>query len=347
VPYEGRLVGALLLALSASFVLTPLASRIATRLSLYDRPVGYKAHSVPTPYLGGLAVVAATMLAGIVLARDIGGFWPLAGCVVALWALGTLDDRVSIAPSGRVLVEAAAAAALWRFDLGWSLTDSAAANLALTVVWVVGVVNAFNLMDNMDGAACSVGAICASCAGLIAMVGPDPLLAVVALATAGGCLGFLPHNLIVGKPARIFLGDGGSIPLGFLVAVLLMVASSASGYGALSLLVAGLVVGLPILDTALVIVSRARRGVPVIRGGRDHLTHRLLKSLGSADRVVLALALTQAALGFGAVAAAEVGRSVLLAFAAVSIPLTTIAAVGLARRPLWKARQLVGSARRL
>jgi len=324
---EARLLGALVLSLVAARVLTPVAIRVAARTAFYDHPIGYKAHPVSTAYLGGAAVVAATLLSGVLFARGATGFWLLACCTTALWALGTLDDRIAVPPLLRLIPEAAAGALLWWFGLGWSFLDFEAGNLVLTVVWVVALVNAFNLMDNMDGAAGTVGAVCSSCAGLVAMLGGDVALAALAFGLAGACLGFLPYNLRPGAPARIFLGDGGSMPLGFLVAAILMSGPLAGELGWSALLVAGLIAGLPILDTLLVVVSRARRGVPVYMGGRDHLTHRLGTTFGSARAVALALGVIQVSLGGGAVAASELGASAVIAFAGLCL---AILAAGLA-----------------
>src|SRR4051812_42117760 len=131
-------------------------------------------------------------------------------------ALGTLDDRFPVAPRWRVLAEIGAGCAVSAAGLGWSVFGSEALDLLLTVAWVVGLCNAFNLMDNLDGAAGTVAGISAAGVGTLALAHDDPALAAFAFALAGACAGFLPHNLA--RPARIFLGDGGSLPIGFLVA---------------------------------------------------------------------------------------------------------------------------------
>jgi UDP-GlcNAc:undecaprenyl-phosphate GlcNAc-1-phosphate transferase len=318
-PDETRLLGALVLSYAAARAFTPVAIRVAVRTAFYDRPAGYKAHAKPTAYLGGAALVAATVLAGLVFARGATGLWTVIGCAAALWAVGTLDDRIAVSPFPRLIVETGAAVALWELGIGWSLFDVEAANLALTVIWVVGLVNAFNLMDNMDGAAATVGAVCSFCAGLVAMLGGDMAFAALAFALAGACLGFLPSNLRANAPARIFLGDGGSMPLGFIVAAILMAAPSAGEPNWSALLVAGLIVGLPILDTFIVVVSRARRRVPVYKGARDHLTHRLSTIFGSPRAVALALGLIQLSVGIGAVVAAEIGASAVVALSALCL----------------------------
>jgi UDP-GlcNAc:undecaprenyl-phosphate/decaprenyl-phosphate GlcNAc-1-phosphate transferase len=170
-------------------------------------------------------------------------------------------------------------------------------------VWVVGVVNAVNLMDNMDGASASVAAMSALGAAALAIIAGDVPLAVIVLAVAGACAGFLPFNLA--SPSRIFLGDGGSMPLGFVLAGAVMVLPTHSGLGIVRLLAVAPLVALPILDTALVVFSRSRGGRPVLSGGRDHLTHRLRALLGTPRLVAFALATIQAGLCLAAVLLAE------------------------------------------
>src|ERR687885_1942643 len=167
-----------------------------------------------------------------------------------------------------------------------------AADLALTIVWVVAVVNAFNLFDNMDGAASTMALVVS--AGVVGMgvVHDDTWLAVAAATLCGACLGFLPHNL--SSPARIFLGDGGSMPIGFAVGTLTMIGVSEAAFEWQSLAMGLLFVGVPALDTTLVMISRRRRGISILTGGRDHLTHRTQRRLRTARAVAMALGAVQA-----------------------------------------------------
>lgn len=308
-PDEVRLTAAFLLSVSAAYLLTPAAIRAARRLKFFDCPEGYKAHRVPTPYLGGLAVLAGTIAASVVFARQAVGFEIILACAIAIAIVGTVDDRIALPPLWRVSAETGCAIALWSFDLGWTGFGSDIANLAVTVFWVVGIVNAFNLMDNMDGAAASVGAVASASAGVVLMLNGNVLLGALGFALAGGCVGFLPHNLRIRGRARIFLGDGGSMAIGFLVAAIIMAGSPADVRGWEALIVGCGLVALPIFDTTLVVVSRVRRGVPVFRGGRDHLTHRLSTLVGSPARVVVLVVGAQTAFAAGAAVASQVGES--------------------------------------
>jgi UDP-GlcNAc:undecaprenyl-phosphate GlcNAc-1-phosphate transferase len=293
-PDELRLALAFSLALGTALMAVPAAIRLAWRTGFLDRPVGFKKHGRPTPYLGGAAVMAGFLPASVLLGGGASKYAVIVLCALALFAVGTLDDRIGLGPLERVLVEAGAATALWAAGLAWYVSETEAVNLLLAIVWVVGLVNAFNLMDNLDGAASSVTSVAAAGAAALAVVEGDVLLAALSLSLAGAYVGFLPYNLA--RPARIFLGDGGSMPAGFVVAAVVMGISPEAGLGQAVVLAALPLVGLPVLDTTLVIASRTRRGVNVLSGARDHLTHRLLRWLHTPRAVALTLALTQGAL---------------------------------------------------
>jgi UDP-GlcNAc:undecaprenyl-phosphate/decaprenyl-phosphate GlcNAc-1-phosphate transferase len=335
-PDELRLLGAFVVSLTAAWLLTPVARRLAVRTAFYDHPVGYKAHAAPTPYLGGTAVLAGFCLAAVLFGEGVSRFGPILVCAVGLSVLGMLDDRFAVRPAHRILGEVCAAGVLWHYGLGWSFLNSGFEEFVLTAVWIVGFTNAFNLMDNMDGAASTVAAVCAGGLALQAGVDGDIVLAALAVALAGACLGFLPYNLRRSAPARIFLGDGGSMPIGFIVAAVAMNIPADESLGWPVLLIGALLLGIPVLDTLLVIVSRTRRGVSMVTAGRDHLTHRLHMKLASPVVVAAALALAQAGVSLFAVAAHRMGRTTIILVALVFLGLGAgvIAALD---RPAWAA----------
>ncbi len=288
-----RLELAFLVAFAAALLLTPLAIAVARRSGFYDRPVGYKGHDRPTPYLGGVAVIGGFLIAGALFGSGAGSFAAIAVGAAVLLGVGTIDDRYGLGPLTRLAIEIAVACVLYAAGIGWSLFAGDALNLALTVVFVLGVVNAYNLMDNMDGATATVAGVSVAVLGVLAAQ-RSPELGAIALALAGACLGFLRFNLA--SPARIFLGDGGSMPIGFVVAALIMAMPGTWHLGWAFVPVAVVLVGLPALDTTLVVVSRLRRGAGVFTGGRDHLTHRLHAKIGSARGVAAVLGAVQAVL---------------------------------------------------
>jgi UDP-GlcNAc:undecaprenyl-phosphate GlcNAc-1-phosphate transferase len=305
-------------ALLLALLLTPVAIRIAERVAFFDAPVGYKKHGSPTPYLGGAAVVAAFLVASLVAAAGIDAerALVLGGGAAALWAVGTVDDWRTVAPRVRVGIEIALAVALWATGLGWETGAGGWLDALLTAVWIVGVVNAFNLFDNMDGAAGSQVVAVGACVAAFGAIEGDAWLAATGAALAGSSLGFLPLNLA--GPAKIFLGDGGSMPVGFVAATLAMAGSSDVLPIEQALPFAVLLVALPLLDTASVVVSRTRRGVSLLTGGQDHLTYRAKPRLGTPRRVAITLGATQAVVGSLAVAAAETSAGAVWAAAALA-----------------------------
>src|SRR5215210_373330 len=330
-PLEARLALGLVVALALVYSATPLAIRVADRLQFYDKPAGYKGHARPTPYLGGSAVMVGFLLALFVVSvTDWDRTLPLVGGMAVLWAVGTVDDRLNVSPLLRVAFEVVVAWMLWQAGLGWDLGLGGGVDLALTAAWVVGVVNAFNLFDNMDGAASTMALVVSGCAAVLGVIHGDNWLAVAAATLCGACMGFLPHNLA--SPARIFLGDGGSMPIGFAVAALVMIGAAEAAPASQALVVGVLLVGIPALDTCLVILSRRRRGISILTGGRDHLTHRTHRTLGTARAVAMALGAVQALVAALALFALRGGASsivliVVLYFVAAATAIALLEAV--------------------
>lgn len=285
-----RIVAALATGFATVTLAVPVAERVAARTNFYDRPGGYKEHGRPTPYLGGAAVVLGFIVAAVAFADSLADFRVPTICALILLAVGTIDDRVNLGIIPRLIVEIGVGVAVWAAGQGWETGSGGVLDLLLTVGWVVGVINAFNLMDNLDGAAATVAGTSAAGVGAVATLQGSPILVAICFALSGACAGFLPHNLA--RPSRIFLGDGGSMPIGFILAAAIMVLPQ-SHPGLPAFAIACLLVGVPLLDMAAVIVSRRRRGVGVFTGGRDHLTHRLYGYLGSERMVAAVLAASQ------------------------------------------------------
>jgi UDP-GlcNAc:undecaprenyl-phosphate GlcNAc-1-phosphate transferase len=280
-----------------SLVLTPLAIVFATRRGLLDHPGAHKGHESAVPYLGGLALVAAFSLAVVVgaLVRP-----PVAGrdelivlLVIALGLsiVGLLDDIRGLGIWPRILCEVAGGVGLYAVGAGVQLFQSGVANAIVTVVWVVGITNAFNLLDNMDGLSAGVAAIGAGSILLIAATNGQFLVAGLAAGTAGCAVGFLRHNF---HPARVYMGDSGSLFLGVVLAYLAMKLrfdASAS----VTFLVPIIVLGVAIFDTTLVTVCRLAHRRSPFQGGRDHSSHRLV-ALGIPVPIAVALIYVAAAM---------------------------------------------------
>jgi UDP-GlcNAc:undecaprenyl-phosphate GlcNAc-1-phosphate transferase len=267
-------------ALAVAWVLTPVLLALALRRQVLDVPDERKAQTSPVPYLGGLAIVggfSAMVLAAAALDRASSvliGLAVLLGTGLALAVMGLLDDlRGGISPYVRLLVEVAAGVVVYTTHSGALLGGPAGLDLVVTVVWVVGVTNAFNLLDNMDGLSAGIAAIAAAAFCLLAALHGQYLVAALGAATAGCATGFLRHNF---HPARIYMGDAGSLFLGYLLAVLGLKITLTGTPSVVAMWVPILVLGVPIFDTTLVTWQRLRHRRSPMKGGRDHASHRLV-----------------------------------------------------------------------
>jgi UDP-GlcNAc:undecaprenyl-phosphate GlcNAc-1-phosphate transferase len=321
-PADVEALLALVIAAAVTGLATPLMSRLATQTGILDHPVGYKRHERPTPYLGGVAILLGAIAAFLVMAGVSSPIPAIAAAAVAVCLLGTLDDWRPMSPFLRLAFHAAIGVFVWQAGAGWSLPVPEWTNLLLTIGWVVLATNIFNLIDNLDGTSGAAAVGSALGITVIALIDAHQAWpALLAAAVLGAALAFLPFNLA--KPARIFLGDGGSNLLGFLLAVAVMGALPGE-YGAVDLVAAVLLVGAPLLDTALTLTARRRRGAPLLTGGRDHVTHRIHSWVGSAQRTAAVVVVAQ--VGFSALAVAAVNWSLPVLSAAVGVLALTVPA---------------------
>lgn len=276
---------AYILAFGGSFVvawlLTPLLVRYAVRRGHLDLPEDEASPPSPVPYFGGLAIVAAFSALSVAAALMAGTghvldqLAVLLGVGLVLAIMGLVDDlRGGISPWLRLVIELAAGVVVYTSGSGVDIAGFPdPVNLVLTVVWVVGITNAFNLLDNMDGLSAGIAALAGGTFALIAGLNGQYLVAGLAAGVAGCAVGFLRHNFY---PAKIYMGDAGSLFLGFLLAVLGLKLQLTATPQVVALFVPVLVLGLPIFDTTLVVWQRLRHGRSPMQGGRDHSSHRLV-----------------------------------------------------------------------
>jgi UDP-GlcNAc:undecaprenyl-phosphate GlcNAc-1-phosphate transferase len=340
------LLGSLLL----SLVLTPVALALALHLRIFDHPGPAKAHGKAVPYLGGTAIVvsfAGVILVAAVLRPPPSGLTQLAGFLglgVALALVGLADDVMGgLSPRLRLALEAAAGVAVWTMGYAAHLAGVPRAwDAVVTVLWVTGVTNAFNLLDNMDGLSAGVSVIAALSIFGIAWLQHRYLVAALAIALAGCAAGFLRSNF---HPARIYMGDAGSLFLGFTISVLLLTlrANAPTRVGVAVILA---VPGVALFDTTLVMLSRVAHKRNPFSGGQDHTSHRLVY-LGLSVRKAVALTyLVGAALGGVAIAMTQV-PSLRLVGVAVLLGGAVLAAVPLYRVPVYKVPWAQAKGRRL
>jgi len=299
---------------------TPVARRLALRTRFLDHPGEHKGHGHPTPLLGGVAIYTAVLGALMVTVerREIAGAVGILLGATLVSFLGVWDDRSNLRVSIKLTGQVLAALVLVLAGVQVLLPLPSVFNLGLTLLWVVGVTNAFNLLDNMDGLCGGVGAIAAAAFLLLALLNGQQLVAPLAAALLGACVGFLFYNF---NPAVIFLGDSGSLFLGFMLAACGIKLRFPHNVPQVTWMVPVLVLAVPIFDTTLVVFSRLRRGRnPLSSPGRDHLSHRLVL-LGLSHRravsVIYALGIAAGILG---VVASLADRSTATAlFAAVGV----------------------------
>ncbi len=311
-----------------SFALTPYAACLARRYGILDVPDARKIHGCPTPLLGGVAV----FLGFLISLGSAGVFSTLVAALLSaafvLLLTGVIDDRREIPAAVKLCVQGlctllvmAAGIVLRVLPVGWGFWGEFGNGL-LTVLWIVGLTNAFNFFDGMDGLAAGLGVLIAFFLAAAAFSGGRPDAGWMALALAGGCLGFLPYNFRPGKPAQIFLGDAGSTVIGFVLATLAVYGEWAESRPLVSLLCPILIFGVPIFDMVHITLDRILTGkVRSFRGwleyvGRDHLHHRLADLLGSRCLAVTLIFLLSVCLGLNALVmreAAAVGVMLLCA----------------------------------
>ncbi len=281
--YVFILLSALLLATS----LTPVVRSAARRIGMMDQPSARKQHAVPTPLLGGVAIYLAFIVALILLGdrfyvKEVAGI-VLGATLVSF--LGLWDDRKGLRPWVKLSGQFLAAGILVLGGVRITVLPWEWLNVAATLVWVVLITNAMNLLDNMNGLSGGIAAIAAVFFLLFAAMSKQYLVGALAAALVGACVGFLYYNL---NPATIFMGDTGSLFLGFMLAAVGIKLRFPDNSAFVTWMVPVLVLAVPIFDTTLVIISRLRRGLnPLTTPGKDHLSHRLARMTGSTREAVL------------------------------------------------------------
>lgn len=274
----GALTNVLIFAAALAFAIggTPLARRLAWRTGMTDLPSPRKAHTEPTPLLGGAAIYGAVVLA-LVAFGDRREVAQLAGILIGATLvsfLGLWDDSRPLRPSLKLAGQLGATLVTVASGIHVVLTASQPVNIIITVLWILAITNAVNFLDNMDGLSGGVAAIASAAFLVLAVANSQQLVAPLAAALLGACIGFLAYNL---NPATIFMGDQGSLFLGFALAALGIKLRFPGHPVAATWMVPVLVLGVPLFDLFLVVVSRLRRRVnPFTAGGTDHLSHRLV-----------------------------------------------------------------------
>lgn len=273
--------GAAFISFITGLVITPLIIKLAYFKGWVVYPRDDRWHKSPTALMGGIGIFASFCLAMLSFHFSAVN-WMICGAAMVMFLIGLVDDIREVKPVVKLLAQIAGSFVLvyhgFMFGgglLGW-------AGIPLTFIWVIGITNAINLLDNMDGLAAGISGIIAVISGIIALLNGNDALATMAFAIAGAAGSFLCYNF---KPAKIFMGDSGSLFLGFSLSFLSIAVQGKQGSSSavLVLLIPISLMAIPIMDTTLVIIKRLAAGRRIDQGGRDHTSHRLV-SLGLSEK---------------------------------------------------------------
>ena len=291
-------------------LLTPLMRKIAIAQGVLDRPnSAHKSHKQPVPYLGGVAIIIGVVLVSYLALISSkftwSNFWlatSVLGPAVAMGLVGLWDDLKSLNPLPRFIGQSIAglivAVILVFNDNVGNPTGITGLDVAITVLWIVGICNSINFFDNLDGGAAGTVAITAISLTYLAITGDQYFIAALSVVVAGSTLGFLIWNR---TPARIYMGDAGALFLGVLVAILVVRFKPSTDNSISSFAIPIFLLATPILDTTVAVFSRLRRGVSPFQGGKDHLSHRLVRYGQSRKVAAITLWLLSALYGFFAI----------------------------------------------
>ena len=321
-------------------VLTPVMRKIAIANQILDLPTSsHKSHTKAVPYLGGVAIlIGVTLVSYLALAFSnftVSNFLlatSVLGPALAMGLIGLWDDLKNLPPLPRFIGQSVAglvvAAALVLGSNVANPTGSTFADVLITVIWVVGICNSINFFDNLDGGAAGTAAISAIFLTYLAINSGQAFVAALSIVVAGATLGFLIWNR---APARIYMGDAGALFLGVLLATLTIRLNPDTKTSIGSFATPILLLAIPILDTTVAVLSRLRRGVSPFLGGKDHLSHRLVRAGLSRKMAAVALWLLSAAFAFFAVILTILVKKYEVYFVAVTALLWALLFLGFIR----------------
>jgi UDP-GlcNAc:undecaprenyl-phosphate GlcNAc-1-phosphate transferase len=321
-------------------VLTPVMRKIAIANQILDLPTSsHKSHTKAVPYLGGVAIlIGVTLVSYLALAFSnftVSNFLlatSVLGPALAMGLIGLWDDLKNLPPLPRFIGQSVAglvvAAALVLGSNVANPTGSTFADVLITVIWVVGICNSINFFDNLDGGAAGTAAISAIFLTYLAINSGQAFVAALSIVVAGATLGFLIWNR---APARIYMGDAGALFLGVLLATLTIRLNPDTQTSIGSFATPILLLAIPILDTTVAVLSRLRRGVSPFLGGKDHLSHRLVRAGLSRKMAAIALWLLSATFALFAVILTILAKKYEVYFVAVTAFLWALLFLGFFR----------------
>lgn len=257
-----------------SYFMAPVIRKLALKTGYLDNPKDTKVHSHPTPLLGGLSIYLAFVI-GLFVFINFKDNPKLIGVLTAstiLLIVGLIDDRMGMIPEMKLLTQFLAAMIVVKSGVRIDFFHDYHVNVVLTYLWIISITNSFNLLDNMNGLSAGIAVIAAMFFGVIMLNSNQAEIAMVSFSLAGSSLGFLKHNF---PRANIFMGDSGSLVIGFILASVAVMGSWNTRFLTTSLAMPIIILAYPIFDTMLVTIVRLIERRSIFQGGRDHSSHRL------------------------------------------------------------------------
>ena len=281
----------------AGFLTWPVR-KIAISVGAMDKPtLDRKTQKVPIPYLGGVAIASSITIltfAAVIKSNNTQATFPLAAMLlfpaIFLGIVGLIDDLRTLQPIPRLIIQTVTAVVVSIFLINTDTVaihfDSTILDQVIMVFWIIGICNSINFFDNLDGGAAGTVAVSSFGIAAIALGEGQELIAALAIVTAGSTLGFLMWNK---SPAKIYMGDAGALFLGVIVSVLTIRLNPGITPQWSSIALLPMLLAVPILDTCIAVFSRIKRGISPLTGGKDHLSHRLMRKGLSKRRTAFTL----------------------------------------------------------
>jgi UDP-GlcNAc:undecaprenyl-phosphate GlcNAc-1-phosphate transferase len=282
--FSGSDLAAIFAAFAIGVSLTPIVRQVARRFGAVAQPKPDRWHQKPTAMFGGVAIYLAVLVTYLAFMPHDRGSRVVIACSTLLFLLGAADDIFHIKPHTKLIGQIVGASLPVYFGLTLPWTSSQVANIAITIFWLIGITNSINLLDNMDGLAGGIAAIASTCLAINFLINGQPNEALLLIVLAVSLFAFLIYN---SNPASIFMGDSGSLFVGFLLASTALLSSAGAAGRSRSLLsvlaAPVLIFVIPIFDTTFVTLLRRMSGRAISQGGRDHTSHRLV-ALGLSEK---------------------------------------------------------------
>lgn len=345
------LYAAIVVAFVASILLTPLVRKLAFRIGAVDKPNYRKVHTAIMPRIGGLAIFGSFLIGYLLLRpEDIHSTSILVGAVIIILT-GFLDDMLEITAKAKIAGQLSAAliVVMWgglqidfiNLPFGGQI-EFGILSIPITIIWIIGITNAINLIDGLDGLAAGVSSIALITLSIMAIIMGDPFVIATAAILAASSLGFLFFNF---HPAKIFMGDTGSLFLGYMIAVLALLGFK--NVAVISLIIPVIMLGVPISDTFFAIVRRIRMKQKIMAPDKSHLHHCLLRAGFSHRQTVLIIYGLAALFGLAAILFSQAtvwGSIILLVVMLLAIELfvEVIGLAGANYRPILNLVRMIG-----